>query len=133
MTKDYYRRHYYAPSSSRRLKIDIVVVVLQCVASMQHTKEKEFRVASPLYRICTAARMSYPQARGYLSLLRDAGLIRQKIVKFNLKHRSYTKPQRKVQVFHLTQKGNKFLQLHKMMLDVMPQEMLPSLELEVIS
>jgi predicted transcriptional regulator len=96
---------------------------------MQHTKEKEFRAVSPMNRICTAARMSYPQARGYLSLMRDAGLIRQKIVKFNLKHYSFSKPKREVQVYYLTKRGNKFLQLHKMMLDVMPPEMVPSLAL----
>jgi hypothetical protein len=124
MTKDYYRRNRYRALSRRRLKIDLIIVILQCVGSMEHIKEREYRLASPTNRICNCTRMNHTQLKAYLSLLRDGGLIREKVVKFTLLLRSYSKPRRQVQIFCLSKKGNKFLQLHKMMLEFKKQSLL---------
>jgi predicted transcriptional regulator len=128
MTKDYYRSRHDAPSSlllvsRRRTQIDLIIVILQCIGNMHHLKEeKENRVnASPLNLICQSARMIHPQARRYLSLLHDAGLIRR--------HHPPSKPKRESEVYYLTKRGNKFLKLHKKMIGLMPENMVPSLAL----
>jgi predicted transcriptional regulator len=76
--------------------------------------------------------MSYPQARKYLAILMEGGLIEEekKSLSFNLRrHYPFTKPKRVVQTYYLTEKGKKFVHLHKKILELMPPEMVPSFEL----
>jgi predicted transcriptional regulator len=128
-------------SSRRRVQIDLVVLILQCIASMHHLKEeKENRVnASSLNLICQSCRMIHPQARRYISLMCDAGLIRRqkkkKIVrsKHHHHHHSYSKPKREAKVYSVSEKGAKFIDLHRKLIELLPPEMVPSFELLLLS
>jgi predicted transcriptional regulator len=122
--KNYYRRRngrHHVPS--RRVRLELIIGILQCVASMEHTKEKEYRFSSPLNRICTSLRTNHSQVRIYLGVLQEGQLIRRKIMKFTRLHQSFSKPKKQVEIYSVTKKGSRFLELHKKLIDMTPPEM----------
>jgi hypothetical protein len=56
-------------------------------------------------------------------MLIEAGLIEHKTVKVYRLKKAFSKPKRVIDVYHLTEKGHKFLELHKNIIELMPPEL----------